>query len=55
MKNRYFGTDQIDLRAEQGYEIGRPSLLYLKAGEKQGKIEVLVGGKAFMVARGEFI
>jgi trans-2,3-dihydro-3-hydroxyanthranilate isomerase len=55
VKNRYFGKDQIDLRAEQGYEIGRPSLLYLKAGEKEGKIEVLVGGKVFMVARGEFI
>ncbi|NIM89960.1 MAG: PhzF family phenazine biosynthesis isomerase [Candidatus Aminicenantes bacterium] len=55
VKNRYFGQDRIDLRAEQGYEIGRPSLLYLKAGDKEGKIEVLVGGKVFMVARGEFI
>jgi len=55
VKNRYFGNDQIDLRVEQGYEIGRPSLLFLKAGEKEGNIEVLVGGKAFMVARGEFI
>ena len=55
VKNRYFGKDQIDLRVEQGYEIGRPSLLYLKAGGKEGIIEVLVGGKAFMVARGEFI
>ncbi len=55
VKNRYFGQDQIDLRVEQGYEIGRPSLLYLKAGEGEGKIEVWVGGKVFMVARGEFI
>lgn len=55
VKNLYFGKDQIDLRAEQGYEIGRPSLLFLKAREKEGKIEVLVGGKVFMVAEGEFI
>jgi trans-2,3-dihydro-3-hydroxyanthranilate isomerase len=55
VKTRYFGKEQIDLRVEQGYEIGRPSLLFLKAGEKEGKIEVYVGGKVFMVARGEFI
>jgi len=55
VKNRYFGKEHIDLQVEQGYEIGRPSLLYLKAGEKEGEIEVWVGGKAFMVARGEFI
>jgi predicted PhzF superfamily epimerase YddE/YHI9 len=30
VKRRYFGTDQINLRVEQGYEIGRSSLLRLK-------------------------
>jgi len=55
VKNRYFGKEQIDLRAEQGYEVGRPSLLFLRAGGSEGKIEVLVGGKVFMVAKGEFI
>jgi trans-2,3-dihydro-3-hydroxyanthranilate isomerase len=53
VKQRYFGQDKIDLRSEQGYEMGRPSLLLLKAAEKDGKIEILVGGKSILVAQGE--
>ncbi len=55
IKNRYFGKDRIDLRVEQGYEIGRPSLLYLKAEDKVDQIDVFVGGKVQMVARGQFV
>jgi len=55
VKHHYFGKDQIDIRVEQGYEIGRPSLLYLKAEQNQGQINVSVGGKVVMVARGELI
>ncbi len=51
----YFGEGQINLRVEQGYEIGRPSLLLLKAQQKDGEIEVFVGGKVIMVAKGEFV
>lgn len=51
----YFGTEAINLRVEQGYEIGRPSLLLLKAERKDGEIEVFVGGKVIMVAKGEFV
>ena len=51
----YFGEAQIDLRVEQGYEIGRPSLLLLKAQRNQAEIEVFVGGKVIMVAKGEFV
>ena len=54
VKYKYFGTNKIDIRVEQGYEIGRPSLLYLKAEEKEGKIDVSVGGKVVMVAKGEY-
>ena len=39
--------------AEQGYEIARPSSLYLKAENKEGKINISVGGKVVMVAKGE--
>lgn len=53
-KHRYFGKPSVDVRVEQGYEIGRPSLLLLRANEVGGKIEVNVGGKSIMVARGEF-
>lgn len=53
VKHRYFGSDSIDVRVEQGAEIGRPSILYLKARERPGGIDVDVGGKVAMVARGE--
>ncbi len=55
VKHRYFGGTRIHVRVEQGYEIGRPSLLYLKAEEKGEAIDVLVGGKVFKIAEGEFV
>lgn len=54
VKHRYFDSSRIDIRVEQGAEVGRPSLLYLKAEEKLDGIEVRVGGKVAMVARGKF-
>nr|WP_199315383.1 PhzF family phenazine biosynthesis protein [Aerosakkonema funiforme] len=51
----YFGENAIDLRVEQGYEIGRPSLLLLKAQKGEAGIEVNVGGKAIIIAKGEFV
>ncbi|MBN1211301.1 MAG: PhzF family phenazine biosynthesis protein [candidate division Zixibacteria bacterium] len=53
VKHRYFGKDSIDIRVEQGYQINRPSRLYLKAEETNGIINIRVGGKVVMVARGE--
>jgi trans-2,3-dihydro-3-hydroxyanthranilate isomerase len=55
VKNRYFGQASIDIRNEQGYEIGRPSLLLLKAKERDEKIDIAVGGKCVLVAKGEFV
>jgi trans-2,3-dihydro-3-hydroxyanthranilate isomerase len=55
VKHRYLGKDNIDIRVEQGYEIGRPSLLYLKASAVKGRINVQVGGKVKPVARGELV
>lgn len=55
VKYSYFGKESINLRVEQGYEIGRPSLLLLKAEKKDNEIEVFVGGKVIMVAKGEFV
>ncbi len=54
VKNRYFDIDKIDIRVEQGYEIGRPSLLYLSAAESNGKIDIRVGGKVIKIAKGEW-
>ena len=55
VKHRYWGQPKIDVCSEQGYEIGRPSLLYLRAEEKDGRISVYVGGKAITVAKGVFL
>lgn len=55
VKYCYFEKAKINIRVEQGYEIGRPSLLFLRAKEKEGKIDVSVGGKVVMIAKGEFI
>ena len=54
-KHRYFGKDRIDIRVGQGYEIGRPSLLLLKAEQKGEGIDVFVGGKVIMTARGALV
>jgi trans-2,3-dihydro-3-hydroxyanthranilate isomerase len=55
VKRRYFGTDSIQVRCEQGYEIGRPSLLRLQAEARGDQIDIRVGGKCVPVARGEFV
>jgi len=49
-EHMYFGN-KVDISVDQGYELGRPSKLYLKA-TKAGKIAVHVGGKVFPVAKG---
>lgn len=53
VKYAYFGKGEISVHVEQGYEIARPSLLLLRAKESNGKIEVRVGGRVFMVAKGK--
>src|SRR5215210_1728790 len=55
VEHRYFGAEPVDARVEQGYEIQRPSLLYLRAGREAEEINVSVGGKVQMVARGELV
>jgi len=55
VEHRYFGADAVEVRVEQGYEIGRPSLLYLRAERADNEINVSVGGKVQMVAKGELI
>jgi trans-2,3-dihydro-3-hydroxyanthranilate isomerase len=60
VKHRCLGSDRIDLRAEQGYEMQRPSLLALRAhaagaGGGGERIAVSVGGRVIPVARGELL
>jgi trans-2,3-dihydro-3-hydroxyanthranilate isomerase len=55
VKYQYFGGEQVNIRVEQGYEIGRPSLLYLNAEVRDGKIAVSVGGKVIPIAQGHLL
>jgi trans-2,3-dihydro-3-hydroxyanthranilate isomerase len=55
VEHRYLGTDPVNVRVEQGYEIRRPSLLYLQAEREGEETSVHVGGKVQMVARGALI
>ena len=52
LRNRYFRSDVLDVQVGQGYEIGRPSRLYLRGRDDAGRIHVSVGGKVIPVAEG---
>lgn len=51
----YLGKNEIDIKVGQGYEIGRPSLIKLKARKTDEAIEINVGGGVVMVAKGELV
>ncbi len=52
IEHGYFGADRIAIRSEQGYQIGRPSLLHLEAERAGDEIVIRVGGRVEMVAQG---
>lgn len=55
LKNNYLGSKKVTLRVEQGYEIARPSLIYLNGELKDnGTFHLQVGGKVRQVAKGEW-
>lgn len=49
----FFGADKVSVRVEQGFEVGRRSLLLLKAEGSGLKVEV--GGRVFLVAKGQLV
>jgi trans-2,3-dihydro-3-hydroxyanthranilate isomerase len=59
--HRYFDTREIDVRVEQGLEMGRPSLLHLRARVGDGddrddeEVSVSVGGRVQPVAEGRLL
>ncbi|WP_025150721.1 PhzF family phenazine biosynthesis protein [Bacillus sp. H1a] len=55
LKYRYFGTEKINMRVEQGYEINRPSLIHIQAEEVESETNVRVGGKVESIASGKWI
>ena len=54
-RHAYFGSGVVDARVEQGYEIDRPSLLYLAATDRGDDVRVEVGGRVVDVARGDLL
>jgi trans-2,3-dihydro-3-hydroxyanthranilate isomerase len=53
--HEYLDATEVDVRVEQGYEMGRPSLLHLKAHATAGRIKIEEGGNVVPVARGNLV
>ena len=53
VKYGVLGSDSIAVRSEQGYQIGRPSLLHLEAEQTGNDIIIRVGGRVELVAQGQ--
>jgi trans-2,3-dihydro-3-hydroxyanthranilate isomerase len=51
VRHRAHGEGALDVRLEQGHQIGRPSLLRVRAGASA----IEVGGRVIAVARGEWL
>lgn len=52
LRHQLFGSSNLDILAGQGYEMGRPSTLALRAHENKNGTEILVGGSVLDVAEG---
>ena len=52
VRHKVLSSSNIDVLAGQGYEMGRPSMLALRANETNNGIEVFVGGSVVEVAEG---
>jgi trans-2,3-dihydro-3-hydroxyanthranilate isomerase len=52
---QYFGSSQINIKVEQGFEIRRPSIIHLKAKKTEENIDIYVGGKVFPIAKGKLL
>lgn len=55
LRHALFDPRELDIRIEQGCEVGRPSLLRLRARVLDGSKALYVGGRVFMIARGELV
>lgn len=55
VEHRYFDATEIEIDVEQGFEMGRPSKLHLRAETDGDDIAVDVGGRVFPVAEGTLL
>jgi len=54
-RHRCLGDSRVDVCAEQGWMLARPSTLHLRATERDGNVDVRVGGGCVTVARGKLL
>jgi trans-2,3-dihydro-3-hydroxyanthranilate isomerase len=54
VKHNCLNKQDINIAVGQGYEINRPSELYLKAGYTENKYSIQIGGKSFLIAEGDW-
>ena len=54
-KYQYFGTGQIDMRVEQGFEIGRKSILHLRCRHENERYAIKIGGNVIKIAEGMLV
>ena len=54
MKHNYFGTDDVEYTVIQGVDMGRKSVLNVRAALKDGEYTIEVGGGAYIVASGDW-
>jgi trans-2,3-dihydro-3-hydroxyanthranilate isomerase len=55
LQHHYPGGEGFKIRVEQGYEIGRPSLLFVRAERTVAGADVFVGGHVVPTLRGELL
>lgn len=55
LKHNFFSTSILNLQVEQGYELGRNSLLKINAVKDNATYRICVGGKVVLIAQGEWI
>lgn len=53
LERGYMGSSSVRYQAEQGIEMGRPSVLHVTASKADGKFSILVGGEVHLVAEGK--
>ncbi|WP_410765991.1 PhzF family phenazine biosynthesis protein [Haloferax sp. DFSO60] len=53
--HEYFGDGEVEATVEQGYEMGRPSLLHLESETTGDGIDIRVGGRVEFVAEGNLV
>jgi trans-2,3-dihydro-3-hydroxyanthranilate isomerase len=55
LEHNFFNSSEINASVEQGYSIGRPSLLKIKANKTDSDFSIQIGGNVFVVAEGKWL